>query len=64
MSDTRGEAPGGGATIGTTHPGTPVSDPTTRTTRHCSRDAYDRAVDAGIFGPDDRVELIDGQLLE
>ncbi len=28
-----------------------------------SRDAYDRAVDAGVFGPDDRLELIDGQLL-
>ena len=28
-----------------------------------SRDAYDRAVEAGVFGPDDRIELIDGQLL-
>ena len=28
-----------------------------------SRDAYDRAVDAGVFGPNDRLELIHGQLL-
>lgn len=28
-----------------------------------SRDAYDRAVDAGVFEPDDRLELIDGHLL-
>ncbi|MCY3844580.1 MAG: Uma2 family endonuclease [Acidobacteria bacterium] len=28
-----------------------------------TRDAYDRAVEAGVFGPDDRIELIDGQLL-
>ena len=41
-----------------------MSNATTRTTRHWSRDAYDRAVDAGVFGPGDRIELIDGQLLE
>ena len=28
-----------------------------------SRDAYDRAVCASVFDPDDRLELIDGQLL-
>ena len=28
-----------------------------------SRDAYDRAVAAGVFGPEDRIELIDGELL-
>ena len=32
-------------------------------THRWSRDAYDRAVEAGVFGPDDRIELIDGQLL-
>ena len=36
-----------------------ASEPTYR----WSRDAYDRAVEAGVFGPDDRIELIDGQLL-
>ena len=35
----------------------------TLTTRHWSREAYDHAVDAGILGPDDRIELIEGQLL-
>ena len=40
-----------------------MSDATTQTTHHWSRNAYDRAVDAGVFGPDDRLELIDGQLL-
>lgn len=28
-----------------------------------SRDVYDRAVAAGVFGPEDRIELIDGELL-
>ena len=28
-----------------------------------SRDVYDRAVAAGVFGPEDRIELIDGALL-
>ena len=28
-----------------------------------SREAYDRAVDAGVFGPDDRIELIDGEIV-
>ena len=28
-----------------------------------SREAYDRAIEAGVFGPDDRLELIEGQLL-
>ena len=28
-----------------------------------SRQAYDRAIEAGVFGPDDRLELIEGQLL-
>ena len=40
-----------------------VSDATTRTTRRWSRGAYDRAVAAGVFGPDDRIELVEGQLL-
>jgi Uma2 family endonuclease len=40
-----------------------VPDTITETTYRWSRDAYDRAVDAGVFGPDDRLELIDGQLL-
>ena len=42
----------------------PVPDATIRTTRRWSRDAYDRAVGAGLFGPGDRIELIDGQLLD
>ena len=28
-----------------------------------SREAYDRAVDAGVFGPEDRIELIDGEIV-
>jgi len=28
-----------------------------------SRAAYDRAVHAGVFGPDDRIELIDGEIV-
>lgn len=28
-----------------------------------SREVYDRAVEAGVFGPEDRVELIEGELL-
>lgn len=28
-----------------------------------SREVYDRAVEAGVFGPEDRIELIDGELL-
>ena len=41
-----------------------MPDTVSEATYRWSRDAYDRAVDAGVFGPDDRVELIDGQLLE
>ena len=39
-----------------------MSDPATRTYRW-SRETYDRAVEAGIFGPGDRLELIDGEIL-
>ena len=39
-----------------------MADPATRTYRW-SRETYDRAVEAGIFGPGDRVELIDGEVL-
>lgn len=28
-----------------------------------SRDVYDRAVEAGVFGPEDRIELIEGALV-
>ena len=41
----------------------PVPDTTTEATYRWTREAYDRAVEAGVFGPDDRLELIDGQLL-
>ncbi|MCY4635293.1 MAG: hypothetical protein OXG04_12455 [Acidobacteria bacterium] len=27
------------------------------------RDVYDRAVEAGVFGPEDRIELIEGKLV-
>ena len=40
-----------------------MPDTITETPYRWSRDPYDRAVDAGVFGPDDRLELIDGQLL-
>ena len=39
-----------------------MADPATRSYRW-SREAYDRAVQAGIFGPGDRIELIDGEIL-
>ena len=32
--------------------------------RHWSRAAYDRAGAAGVFGPDARLELIDGEILD
>ena len=41
---------------------TSVSDPAAETYRW-RRDVYDRAVEAGVFGPDDRLELIEGDLL-
>ena len=44
-------------------PGTPVTDTTTEATFRWTRERYDRAVEAGVFGPDDRLELIEGQLL-
>ena len=50
-----------GSTIVTTEAAVP--DTITETPYRWSRDAYDRAVDAGVFGPDDRLELIHGQLL-
>ena len=40
-----------------------MPDTTTEATYRWTREAYDRAVEAGVFGPDDRLELIDGQLL-
>ena len=43
--------------------GTPVTDTTTEATFRWTRERYDRAVEAGVFGPDDRLELIEGQLL-
>ena len=39
-----------------------MADPATRSYRW-SRETYDRAVEAGIFGPGDRIELIDGDIL-
>ena len=39
-----------------------MADPTAATYRW-SREAYDRAVDSGVFGPDDRIELIDGEIV-
>ena len=39
-----------------------MADPATRSHRW-SRGAYDRAVQAGIFGPGDRIELIEGEIL-
>ena len=43
--------------------GTPVPDTTTEAAYRWTRERYDRAVEAGVFGPDDRLELIEGQLL-
>ena len=40
-----------------------MPDTTSEATYRWSRDAYDRAVEAGAFGPDDRIELIEGRLL-
>ena len=40
-----------------------MSDTASEITYRWSRETYDRAVEAGVFGPDDRVELIEGQLL-
>ena len=39
-----------------------MADTSTGTYRW-SREAYDRAVDAGVFGPEDRIELIDGEIV-
>ena len=39
-----------------------MADPATRSYRW-SRETYDRAVEAGLFGPGDRIELIDGEIL-
>ena len=39
-----------------------MSDPAADTYRW-SRDVYDRAVEAGVFGPADRMELIEGELV-
>lgn len=38
-------------------------DTTTEAVFRWTRERYDRAVEAGVFGPDDRLELIEGQLL-
>lgn len=40
-----------------------MPDTASEATYRWSRDAYDRAVEAGVFGPDDRIELVEGQLL-
>ena len=40
-----------------------MTDTTTEATYRWTRERYDRAVEAGVFGPDDRLELIEGQLL-
>ena len=40
-----------------------MPDTISEATYHWTREKYDRAVEAGIFGPDDRLELIEGQLL-
>lgn len=40
-----------------------MPDTASEITYRWSREAYDRAVEAGVFGPDDRLELIEGQLL-
>ncbi len=40
-----------------------MPDTISETAYHWTRDRYDRAVEAGVFGPDDRLELIEGQLL-
>jgi len=40
----------------------PVSDSAAETYRW-SRDVYYRAVEAGVFGPEDRIELIEGELV-
>ena len=44
-------------------PRRPVPDTTAQTPYRWSRETYDRAVEAGVFGPHDRLELLDGQLL-
>ena len=33
-------------------------------THRWTREAYDRMIDHGVFGPDERAELIDGEILE
>ena len=40
-----------------------MPDTAARTSYRWSREVYDRAVEAGVFGPHDRLELLDGQLL-
>lgn len=40
-----------------------MPDTAARTPYRWSREVYDRAVEAGVFGPHDRLELLDGQLL-
>lgn len=38
--------------------------PAYTTLRRWTRDEYERMIDAGILGPDDRVELVGGEILE
>ena len=40
-----------------------MPDPTAEAPRRWTRARYDRAIAAGVFGPDDRIELLDGRLL-
>ena len=42
---------------------TPARETIAEATYRWTRDTYDRAVEAGVFGPDDRLELIEGRLL-
>lgn len=43
---------------------TPQLAPSARAeTYRWSREVYDRAVEAGVFGPEDRIELLDGEIL-
>ena len=40
-----------------------MPDTISEATYHWTREKYDRAVETGVFGPEDRIELIEGQLL-
>lgn len=42
---------------------TRLAPPARAETYRWSREVYDRAVEAGVFGPEDRIELLGGELL-